>query len=1055
MAIKFLNSVAVNTDVLFVDTANERVGIGTASPSYKLDVSGTGRFEDTLSVNGKTVILNNGTLTWGASSDYGQLSWDTGYALYRGQSGKGIKLQVNSSSTAMTLTTGGNVGIGTTTPGAKLDVNGDVFINSNYTGSNAAANDLTIGKTTTGNHGITIATGPTYTGSIYFGDSGNNDAGIIGYQHSSNSMKFTTNRSEKMRITSGGNVGIGTTSPSMKLEVSTDAWDVAKFTGNTDDGSGYVGAIVEIESNNDARGRGVYLTHRLATDTSDSEWYAGVPYTGGGYSIGNAAYGTSVNSNTGPAHKDQSKLFITEPGNVGIGTTSPSTKLHVAGIAQVTESGNSAFYGGNYLRVFNDQVYTMRNSGGNQRFAFDNTSGSLSTYNSSNVRTTYFNNSGSSYINGGNVGIGTTSPSAALEVVGGIKLSDNSPLTWATSSTRIFGQSGYMQLQVASADVMRLTSSGNVGIGTISPSEKLHVDGNARITGAYYDSGNTPGTANQLLASTATGTAWIDPSTIVAEAATLVVVACKNTSGATIPKGTPVYQTGNVGATATIEIAPADALISANKLPAIGLLQTDLNNNGFGNVVITGELTNFTTSPIDGVVPTTGDKVFVKSGGGLTLTKPTGEGNGIQNMGLVGKVSGGNSGSITVSSIMRTNDVPNLPEGRIWVGDGNTIVSDTVYIDEPNGRMGIGTTAPSEKLHVEGDIRLLDELIFGEYSTTTDRLTNQSYALTMAHSTALNFKVGTASVFNVYGTQIRPQVNNTVDLGHGGFRWKTGYFAGNLIANSIGIGTDFPSDELTIEAETPTIRLKDISSSNYAEFYVNNFDTYLDSAGRTFIQSGGSTNVTVTSAGNVGIGTTSPSQKLEVNGNAIVSGIGVGTTTIYSNSINLNNSGTLRIGNAEFLAKASNDLSIYQGKILVQQGGNVGIGTTSPNYNLQVAGGINAGGKVTYSKAAGSLDTTGYAVAGLTTGTNGKAAGFIFTCFGGGGYQRIVYSCKNVSGTWQTSKDIDEGVNALDVVASTNATTITFTFKARTTFQNYTPSVTVEATGTSINNTYA
>jgi hypothetical protein len=244
------------------------------------------------------------------------------------------------------------------------------------------------------------------------------------------------------------------------------------------------------------------------------------------------------------------------------------------------------------------------------------------------------------------------------------------------------------------------TITGNFGIGTPSPSQKLHVDGSARVTGAYYDSGNTSGTANQLLASTATGTAWIDQSTIVAEAATLVVIACKNTSGAAIAQGTPVYQTGTVGATATIEIAPADALISENKLPAIGLLQTALNNNEFGFVVITGELTNFTTSPIDGIVPTTGDKVFVKSGGGLTLTKPTGEGNGIQNMGLVGKVSGGNAGSITVSSIMRANDVPNLPEGRIWVGDGNTIVSDTVYVDEPNNRVGIGTVSPQARVDI-------------------------------------------------------------------------------------------------------------------------------------------------------------------------------------------------------------------------------------------------------------------------------------------------------------------------------------------------------------------
>ena len=259
----------------------------------------------------------------------------------------------------------------------------------------------------------------------------------------------------------------------------------------------------------------------------------------------------------------------------------------------------------------------------------------------------------------------------------------------------------FLSTVAVDTNVLYVDAAANkVGIGTTSPSQKLHVDGSARVTGAYYDSGNAPGTANQLLASTATGTAWIDPSTIVAEAATLVVIACKNTSGATIAQGTPVYQTGTVGATATIEIAPADALISANKLPAIGLLQTALNNNGFGNVVITGELTNFTTDPIDGLTPTVGDKVFVKSGGGLTLTKPTGEGNGIQNMGLVGKVSGGNAGSITVSSIMRTNDVPNLPEGRIWVGDGNTIVSDTVFLDEANGRMGIGTTSPNAKLHV-------------------------------------------------------------------------------------------------------------------------------------------------------------------------------------------------------------------------------------------------------------------------------------------------------------------------------------------------------------------
>ena len=47
-----------------------------------------------------------------------------------------------------------------------------------------------------------------------------------------------------------------------------------------------------------------------------------------------------------------------------------------------------------------------------------------------------------------------------------------------------------------------------VGIGTTTPAQKLHVVGSARITGAFYDSNNDPGTSGQILTSTATGTDW-------------------------------------------------------------------------------------------------------------------------------------------------------------------------------------------------------------------------------------------------------------------------------------------------------------------------------------------------------------------------------------------------------------------------------------------------------------------------------------------------------------------------------------------------------------------
>ena len=137
-----------------------------------------------------------------------------------------------------------------------------------------------------------------------------------------------------------------------------------------------------------------------------------------------------------------------------------------------------------------------------------------------------------------------------------------------------------------------------------------------------------------------------------------VQIHVKNTSGGPLEKGTPVYITGTVGATEALEISSADAS-DPTKMPAIGLLKTDLEINAQGYVVVGGGLTHISTDPIDGITPSVGSVLYVKSGGGLTTTRPSGASNLVQNVGKVGKVSGGNSGSIIVSSIMRTNDVPN------------------------------------------------------------------------------------------------------------------------------------------------------------------------------------------------------------------------------------------------------------------------------------------------------------------------------------------------------------------------------------------------------------
>nr|WP_314866987.1 tail fiber domain-containing protein [uncultured Flavobacterium sp.] len=101
-----------------------------------------------------------------------------------------------------TYNTTGNVGIGTTNP-----------IFSPYS-------QLTVKSTTEG--GIAIQAGATNYSRLFFAkDDVSNTEGLIRYYHSDNSMHFFTAATERMRITSGGNVGIGTATPTRKLHVQT------------------------------------------------------------------------------------------------------------------------------------------------------------------------------------------------------------------------------------------------------------------------------------------------------------------------------------------------------------------------------------------------------------------------------------------------------------------------------------------------------------------------------------------------------------------------------------------------------------------------------------------------------------------------------------------------------------------------------------------------------------------------------------------------------------------------------------------------------------------
>lgn len=132
-----------------------------------------------------------------------------------------------------------------------------------------------------------------------------------------------------------------------------------------------------------------------------------------------------------------------------------------------------------------------------------------------------------------------------------------------------------------------------------------------------------------------------------------------------VSKGDPLHITGYNQGQGRITVDKADASDSA-KMPSIGLAFDDYSLNDNGQAITMGSLVDVDTSSFTG-----GDVLYVANGGGLTATKPTGT-NLIQNVGKVGR-SNQNNGEIVAMAIGRSNDLPNLAEGKHWVGNSSGV----------------------------------------------------------------------------------------------------------------------------------------------------------------------------------------------------------------------------------------------------------------------------------------------------------------------------------------------------------------------------------------------
>ena len=254
------SSIDLNIDAgtLYLDVSENRVGIGTSSPSQALEVTG--------------ITLSDGYRTAEDNTNYSLLTRNSSNtAVYIQQAGSGNILDVQSGSAGagqgtsrLLVNSSGNVGIGTSSP----------------------VLDLQIGSATAGvDANMFLAAGSNAYSRLYMGDATTGTglyAGLLMYDHGNDAMTMFTSSTERMRIDSSGKVHIGATTGTGILNVD----------GGTGEGSLYV----------EGTASGSAITARLLA--SDG---------------GAVFFGSSSNHDLRIQTNGTNRMFITTSGTMGFG----------------------------------------------------------------------------------------------------------------------------------------------------------------------------------------------------------------------------------------------------------------------------------------------------------------------------------------------------------------------------------------------------------------------------------------------------------------------------------------------------------------------------------------------------------------------------------------------------------------------------------------------------------------------------------------------------------------------------------------------------------------
>jgi hypothetical protein len=955
------SSLTVDTNTLYVDSVNHRIGIGTTSPLYSLDILSSNpilRLKSSIvNTDAALQLLENSTLgaeiryTGGGSNNL-QFNIDSG-------SGMVTKAELDRDTGIMSVLNGINIGVGTA--GQKLfqighTTTGDGMLFNNTSGVAGSYSLISFRNTT-------AATG-NQKGGIAFERTGSAGVGKLQFITTSNTTSANIALIDsKMVLDSAGNVGIGTTNPGQLLHVKNNA-------------SSY--AAIDIQGN----------------QTGDIEWLmmSGYP-AAGNFTIREAGVQNSL-------------TILKTSGNVGIGTTSPTEKLHIVGSGSARilvddGSGNQFKFGSISTNGFASEVSNLP-----FYFGTNNTNRwGVSAAGGFSFGSDYYNvDPGiNNMIIKGNVGIGTTAPWSKLNVLGAssdpslvrgansilslstgsgteLAFTNNSavsPYTFSLQVKNVPGGSGDVAFPLALNPL-----GGNVGIGTTSPSYKLDIKGTAITDGVRSDMGfdiyqvpapNAPTGVVSSGGSVDTGDHYyrVSYTTAVGETTATVssiitTTAGNNTVTLTIPvstdprvTGRKIYRTkagtahytdfllttiANNTATSYIDITADSGLTGTSGMGYFRMNTTTnmLSLNGTKILTISG--TNVFLGKTTGTAVTTGgDNTFMGDQAGYHIT--TGNQNAIY----------GSYAAPNATTVGSTSAFGYASLAGITTGNSNTALGTSSLQKLTTGahNVGIGFNAGSY-------------IADGTTSNTTS-----DYSLYIGRDSKASVDDNQNEI--VIGYNAIGNGSNSVTLGNDSIT-KT------ILKGSVGIGTTNPG--LKLDVQTPGYGFPAISGSTqtYGGLRISppsaSGNVVLDTGvngGATplaWFQSTNRNDLSLTyplllnpNGGNVGIGTTTPGYKLDIAGDINISSGNIyrvnGLAVLASDSTNIN------FGSAS----SARNLNFYTGNVnpsfYIASSGNIGIGTTSMSGNFQVD--QRTSGVGTISVSAGGTVVTGTGTQFLNT----------------------------------------------------------------------------------------